>query len=283
MGSFLSKSSANTANTGNNQGGQETPFQQFTNSLRRSFRIKRRPTSTSVDRSSAPNETTPTELPQTQTRVRSGLPESWRSGSETASVPPATSPTQSKVTTPKTPDAPTPIETKAEQPKLTVPESKPQTENEVNKAMDMLKGAIAAGVSEDEDSDETDSNVGGRTEDIQYVESILNRIAPEDKEKNKTPESPTTVPKPAVSLLEALEHRRAEKLAHDNEEHNNKSDSESEDKEKKASLTKGVTNVLETIAVESTANKSKEAASLLASMAPPSVSAEEGADNEVNS
>ncbi|KAL5106539.1 hypothetical protein TcWFU_000757 [Taenia crassiceps] len=293
MGSSFSKSSTDsTANTGE---GHETTFQQFTNSVRRSFRVKRH-NSGNANRSSLRSQTSADGLTNASTRVRPGIPESFHHKTA-ANVTPATvpketveqsaksptTPANTKVAAPKAPEVAPAIARVTEAPKNTAfkPESpkdvkrEEERKGEMNKAMDMLKGAISAGEEQVEKKNDkkTEEIGGGEEEKLHHVGNILSQLAPTDISDDKSPETDTPK-KPVVSLMAALEKRRMEK---EKEEEKEEDDEENKD----STLTHGVTNVLESIAAQSLSVKSKEAAVLMSAFTlPPQPQAEVRAEEQ---
>ncbi|VDL60079.1 unnamed protein product [Hymenolepis diminuta] len=250
MGSLTSKqSSGNTVTTRNHPSG-ENSFQQFSSSLRRSLRIKNRSTNAS-DGSRPQSQLSPSDLSTTPSRVKSGLSQNFQQPprSATAPTPPAISETVNVLSTLKV--APPPV---SEPPKVNVPQE------EVNKAMDILKGAIEAKGEEVEKVPNKKSYEGGEKVEAKadegrlQVENILSRLAPADKSGEQSPEVETVKKPAAASLLAALEKRKAkmdgvEKIdSHPSPE---------------------VSNVLESIAAGSAAIRSHEAASLMATFTVP--------------
>ncbi|KAL5963850.1 hypothetical protein TSMEX_008424 [Taenia solium] len=294
MGLSFSKSSSNTAaNTGEEH---ETAFQQFTNSVRRSFRVKRH-TTDDAKRSSLPSRTSADRLTNTSTPARPGIPESFKQQTA-ASVSPATaskgtvehpakSPTTSaetKVAAPKTPEAAPAIARVAEAPQHTayIPVSPKEVKREEersgeeNKAMDLLKGAIRAGDEQEEKKDDkrVEEKKDEEKEKLHHVGDILSQLAPADTSGDKSPETDTPA-KPTVSLMAALEKRKAMK-----EKEEKAKNEEDDEADQDGTLTYGVSNVLESIAAQSSSIRSKEAATLMAAFTVPPQSPSEVKEEE---
>ncbi|VDM16798.1 unnamed protein product [Hydatigera taeniaeformis] len=189
-------------------------------------------------------------------------------------------------TTPTSPEAASAIAKMTEAPRNAafIPESpekvkmNEESDKDSERAMGMLKGTYHV---EEEQGEKDDRRVKeGQEEDeeeegekLHHAGNILSQLAPADTSGDKTPETDTPA-KPTVSLLAALEKRKAmkERKEEDNEE--------SDEAEKDANLTHGVTNVLESIAYQSSAIKSKEAANLMAAFTLPPQSPSEGEVDE---
>ena len=214
MGLKLSRGSAPESN---NREENETAFQHFTNSIRRSIRIKRTNTNAS-ENAASPGQTTPGDVSKQPPRARSGLPEKWTSGSgSTSTASPSTpqSPPHAKVTTPKTPQEPSPITAKAQHSDFTAPPQKSPQDNEekeVNKAMNLLKDAIATAPSPN-----VGEKVEQRTDDMQFVDDVLSKMASTEKDEEEEVKTPPTetAPKPAASLLAALKEKKEEEEEED--------------------------------------------------------------------
>lgn len=301
MGLTFSKSSTNTTEGAGAE--NETTFQQFANSIRRSFRVKRT-TADDASRSSLRSRPSADGVATASARVRPGIPDRFHQqtaaseSSATASkatvehpAKPPTTPAETKPATPKTPEVAPAIASVAMAPQNAAfvaqspKEVKKDEERggEMNKAMDLLKGAIRA---EDEQGEKKDDKKVEEKEDegkqsLHHVGDILAQLAPADTSDDKSPETDTAA-KPAVSLMAALEKRKAmkekekEEESEKSEESEESGESEEENKLKKeGALTHEVTNVLESIAVHSSSIRSKEAATLMAAFAvPPQPSSE---------
>ncbi|CDI97745.1 expressed conserved protein [Echinococcus multilocularis] len=287
MGLFFSKSSSNT----NASAGQEheTVFQQFTNSIRRSFRSKR-PDADNANRPGLHNQPLAEEMTRTTTRVRLPIPESFHqqtaasvssvTASKEISEQPANCPTpaEAKVSTPKTPEVAPAIARTVEAPQHTafIPETPKdlkgdrEREGEVDAALDVLKGVI---LEREEQEEKKDDKKDEEKDKLNHVEGILSQLAPADISDEELPETEEPA-KPAVSLMAALERRKAIK------EQKEKEEEEDDEEEKEMPLSHGVTNVLESIAVHSSSIRSREAANLMATFTIPPHSASEEKEEE---
>ncbi|KAM3184300.1 hypothetical protein ACTXT7_008613 [Hymenolepis weldensis] len=264
MGSLASKQSSGNAVTTRNHASGENSFQQFSSSLRRSLRIKNHPTN-APDGSRPQSQLSPSDLSKTPSRVKPELSRNFQqpAGSATAPTPsPATSETVNVLSTLKVapPSVPEP-------PKVNV------SQEEVDKAMNMLKGAIEAKGEEVEKVVNKKSNeVGGKVqakadEGRLQVENILSRLAPADESGEQSPEFETAQKPAAASLLAALEKRKAKMDGVEKMDSHPSSD---------------VSNVLESIAAGSAAIRSQEAASLMAALtsSPEKTEAEKKSDEK---
>ncbi|KAH9278334.1 hypothetical protein ECG_09230 [Echinococcus granulosus] len=287
MGLFFSKSSSNT----NENAGQEheTMFQQFTNSIRRSFRSKR-PDADNANRPGLHNQPSAEEMTRTTTRVRPPIPESFHqptaasvssvTASKEISEQPAKCPTpaEAKVSTPKTLEVAPAIARMVEAPQHTafIPETPKnlkgdrEREGEVDAALDVLKGAIHE---REEQEEKKDDKKDEEKDKLNHVGGILSQLAPADISDENSPETEAPA-KPAVSLMAALERRKAIK------EQKEKEEEEDDEEEKEMPLSHGVTNVLESIAVHSSSIRSHEAANLMATFTIPPHSASEEKEEE---
>nr|CDS26980.1 expressed conserved protein [Hymenolepis microstoma] len=234
MGSLTSKQSSSNTVTTRNHTSEETSFQNFTNSLRRSLRIKNHSTNAS-DEPRHQSQLSPSDLSKTPAPVRSKLPESSEQPTTISTSSLATPEKVNVSYSSKVASAPAP-----ESPKVKI------SPEEVGKAMNVLKGAIEAKANETEEIDEKNKGTvneglqqvstfkgdaitnGNRVENVVdkkldeaggkaqtkvnegrlEVESILSRLTPADKSGEQSPEV-EVAPKPATaSLLAALEKRK---------------------------------------------------------------------------
>ncbi|VDD75984.1 unnamed protein product [Mesocestoides corti] len=293
MGSLLSKQSPSQ---GPQTEGRETAFQQFTNSIRRSIRVKRQTPSHATPH--APSEQTdkcPTELQKPGARVRSTIPESFRqSGSADATPAPASA--SSPVREVQPPPATTPqtrssavVEDKPKSPTVQTPskETKPESEEhlDTNKAMAVLKEAITV---RSENQNQRKSSSSSLSND----EATKPAVEGHPTESKCTPKDESEDVKTASTEGEGIKHVEniLGKLATDDKEEDSSSESEKAqkpaislmaalEKRKNAaksdsptsspSISPGVSNVLESIASVSTTAKSQEAVSFMSTLVAP--------------
>ncbi|VDO06733.1 unnamed protein product [Rodentolepis nana] len=248
MGSLMSKQSSGNTVTTRNHTSEENSFQNFTSSLRRSLRIKRRSTNAS-DLPRPQSQLSPSDPSKTPAPVRSKLPEIFKQQPESTTIhTPSPAAPESVNFSSISKVAPTPDQ---ESPKIKIPPE------EVGKAMNVLKEAIetkgkeAAGfvnqkaeeigekieetvntglqqvrtfkddviVSGKEVKDVIDKKLKEAGEKVQTqvdegrleVESILSRLSPAGKSEEQSPEVEIT-PKPVkTSLLASLEKRKMQR------------------------------------------------------------------------